>query len=238
MRTLILVTCLALPLVGTAQVTDLHADTRGGTLNDRFALGYFMAPRANTAVQGSVFLLPAWAPGQLILNGNSKPIEAPLKYDVHNQEVRAQRPNGDSVAVPVAKVKEFTMAAHHYVCYPAATLPAEASGGCAEVLADGTHAQLLKFVHKIIVKQAAQGGGYASNASIDALETRTVYYLRWPADGHFTALRLKRASLEQALGGQPAALAALKAQKGNLGSEADMAAAVQAIDPLLAAPAR
>jgi hypothetical protein len=238
MRTSILAfACLALPFSGMAQVSDLHTDPRGGTLNDRFALGYFMAPRANGAVQGSVFLMPTWAPGQLMLNGNSKPIEAPLKYDVHNQEVRARRPNGDSVAVPVARVKEFTMASRRFVCYPAPTLPAEAGGGCAEVLADGTHAQLLKFVRKAIVKQAAQSGSYASSSSIDVLEAQTTYYLRW-ADGRFVPMRLKRASLEQALAGQPAALTALKARKGNLGSEADMAAAVGAIDPLLTAPTR
>jgi hypothetical protein len=237
MRTSVLAfACLTLPLMGVAQVTDLHTDPRGGTLNDRFALGYFMAPRANAAVQGSVFLMPNWIPGQLLLNGNSKPIEAPLKYDVHNQEVRAQRPNGDSVAVPVARVKEFTLATRRFVCYPAPTLPAEVGGGCAELLANGTHAQLLKFVRKAIVKQAAQGGSYASSSSIDVLEAQTAYYLRW-ADSRFVPMRLKRASLEQALAGQPAALAALKARKGNLGSETDLAAAVEAIDPLLTAPA-
>ena len=234
---LLVLACLGLPLVGMAQISDLHTDPRGGTLNDRFALGYFMAPRANEAIQGNVFLVAAWAPGQLLLNGNSKPIEAPLKYDVHNQEVRAKRPNGDSVAVSVTRVKEFTLATRRFVCYPAPTLPAETGGGCGEVLADGTHAQLLKYVRKTVVKQAAQGSGYASNSSVDALEAQTTYYLRW-ADGRFVPLRLKRASLEQALSGQPAALAALKSRKGNLGSEADMAAAVGAIDPLLTAPTR
>lgn len=229
--------CLALPLVGAAQITDLHTDPRGGTLNDRFALGYFMAPRANAAVQGDVFLMPNWVPGQLLLSGNAKPIEAPLKYDIHNQEVRAQRPNGDSVAVSVTRVKEFTLATRRFVCYPAPALPVEVGGGCAEVLANGTHAQLLKFVRKVIVKQTAQGGSYASNSSIDALEEQKYYYLRW-ADGRFVPMRLKRASLEQALTGQPAALAALKARKGNLGSEADLAAALVAIDPLLTAPTR
>jgi hypothetical protein len=234
---IIAVACLTLPLVGVAQVTDLHTDPRGGTLNDRFALGYFMAPRANAAVQGSVFLMPNWIPGQLLLNGNSKPIEAPLKYDVYNQEVRAQRPTGDSVAVSVARVKEFTLATRRFMCYPAPTLPTEVGGGCAEVLADGTHVQLLKFLRKGVVKQTAQGGSYASSSSIDVLEEQKYYYLRW-ADGHFTPTRLKRASLEQALAGQPAALGALKGRKGNLGSEADLAAALLAIDPLLTAPAK
>ncbi len=56
---------------------------------------------------------------------------------------------------------------------------------------------------------------------------------RWSADGHFTPLKLKRASLEQALAGQPAALAALKARKGSLSSEADLAVALAVVDPLL-----
>ncbi|HET9504780.1 MAG TPA: hypothetical protein VFO93_14650 [Hymenobacter sp.] len=230
--------CLTLPLLCAAQTSDLQIDSREGTLNDRYALGYFMTPRGEVAAQGSVFLVPGWTPGQLYLAGNTKPIAAPLKYDIYSQEVRARRPNGDSVAVAVAKVKEFALANRHFVCYPAATLPTEVGGGCAEVLADGSHAQLLKFARKVLVKQSSQAGSYASSSTISVLEEQKFYYLRWPADGHFTPMRLKRASLEQVLAGQPAALAALKARKGSLNSEADMAAAVAAIDTLLTAPPR
>lgn len=230
--------CLALPLVGAAQTSDLQIDSREGTLNDRYALGYFMTPRGEVAAQGSVFLVPGWTPGQLYLAGNTKPIAAPLRYDIYSQEVRARRPNGDSVAVPVAKIKEFALAGRRFVCYPAATLPAEVGGGCAEVLADGSHAQLLKFARKVLVKQASQGNSYASSSTISVLEEQKFYYLRWPAEGRLTPVRLKRASLEQALAGQPAALAALKARKGSLNAEAEMAAAVVALDPLLTAPAR
>ena len=239
MRALILaVDCLAAPLVSVAQISDLHTDTRGGTLNDRFALGYFMAPRANVAVQGNVFLLPTWVPGKLMIAGNVKPIEAPLKYDVYSQEVRAQRPNGDSVAVSVERVKEFSLATRRFVCYPAATLPAEVGGGAAEVLADGAHAQLLKFVRKVVVKQAGDNSAYASNSTVSALEEQKAYFLRWPADGHLTPIRLKRSSLEQALAGQTVALGTLKSRKGSLSSEAEVAAAIEAIDPLLTTPAR
>lgn len=230
--------CLTLPLVGAAQTSDLHIDPREGTLNDRYALGYFMTPHGEVAAQGSVFLVPTWTLGQLQLAGNTKPIAAPLKYDIYNQEVRARRPNGDSVAVAVTKLKEFTLANRRFVCYPAATLPVETGGGCAEMLADGSHAQLLKFARKVLVKQTSQGNSYASSTTVSVLEEQKLYYLRYPADGHFTPVRLKRASLEQALGRQPGALAALKARKGSLNSEADMAAAVAALDPLLTTPTR
>lgn len=230
--------CFSLPLIGAAQITtDLYNDSRDGTLSDRYALGYFMAPRADMVVQGSVFLLPKWAPGQLLLTGNTKMINAQLKYDVYNQEVRAQRPNGDSVAVPIARVKEFLLDKRRFVCYPAPVLPTEVGGGCAELLADGTHAQFLKFVRKTVEKKSVSSGSYASSSTINVLEEQKYYYLHW-ADGHFTPVRLKRGSLEQALAGQPAALGALKARKGNLGSEADLAAALLAIDPLLTTPAK
>jgi hypothetical protein len=172
------------------------------------------------------------------LAGNTKPIAAPLKYDIYSQEVRARRPNGDSVAVPVDKLKEFTLSNRRFVCYPAATLPSETGGGCAEVLADGRQVQLLKFARKVLVKQSSQAGSYASSSTISVLEEQKFYYLRRPAEGRLTPVRLKRASLEQALAGQPAALAALKTRKGSLNSEADMAAAVAAIEPLLTAPTR
>jgi hypothetical protein len=105
------------------------------------------------------------------------------------------------------------------------------------VLADGTHAQFLKFVRKEVVKQAGESSSYASASTVSVLETQTNYYLRW-ADGHLSPLRLKRASLEQALAGQAAALAALKTRKGGLNSEADLAAAVIALDPLLTGSGR
>ncbi len=88
------------------------------------------------------------------------------------------------------------------------------------------------------MKQAGETNGYASARLVTVLEDQVAYYLRYPADNRWAAVRLKRASLEQALAGQPAALAALKARKGSLGSETDMAAAVAAIDPLLTAPPR
>jgi hypothetical protein len=219
---------LALPLLGKAQMSEL---SRGS--NGVFNNGYSLVTANAGQVKGNPFLVVGWLPASLQLVGNTTPTPARLRYDIYRQELRVQRPQGDSVVVPLNRVKEFSLTGlnRRFVCYPAATLPAEVAGACAEVLADGANLQLLKFWRKKLVKQPSEQGSYASNTMIDALEETTSYYLRWPADGHLTAVRLKRSSLEQALSSQPAALAALKARKGGLSSEAEMAAAVTALDP-------
>ncbi len=227
-----LLACLGLPLLSHAQNTDLGRD-----VNKNFNNGYSMAPANSNTVQGNPFLVARWETATLRLTPDRPPVVVPLKYDVYHQELRVRRPQGDSIIVPLTQVREFSLAnagpTRRFLCYSAALLPTETSGGCGEVLADGTQMQLLKFVQKKIVDKVIEGGGYASGTSIKVLEEQTHYYLRWPADGHFTAIRLKRAALEQALAGQPAALAALKTRKGGLSSETDLAAAVVAIDPLV-----
>jgi hypothetical protein len=233
----LLASVLTLPLAARAQVTDLSRDPK-----NNFNNGYSLPAADSREIKGTPFLLSYWSPAMMQLAAGGAPISANLKYDVYRQELRVKRPQGDSVVVPLNKVKDFSLtgsgATRRFVCYPAAALPPEAGGGCAEVLADGSHAQLLKFVRKEVVKQAGESSSYASASTVSVLETQTSYYLRWATDGHFTPLRLKRASLEQALTGQPAALAALKTRKGNLSSEADLAAAVTTIDPLLTGTSR
>lgn len=221
---------LALPLLGAAQISELSRD-KVSVFNN----GYTLVPPDANRVHGNPFLQAGWVPASVQLVGNAAPTPATLRYDVYRQEVRVRRPQGDSVIVPLARLKEFTLTAtgQRFVCYPAVTLPAEVQGACAEVLADGPHFQLLKFWRKELVKQPAENTSYASNSTMDVLETTARYYLRWPADGHLAAVRPKRSSLEQALAGQPGALAALKARKGGLSSEADLAAAVQALDPTI-----
>ena len=231
MRTrLLLPALLALPLLGAAQISELSRD-RTSVFNN----GYTLVPPDANRVRGNPFLQAGWEPATLQLVGNTAPTPAAVRYDVYRQEVRVRRPQGDSVVVPLNRLKEFTLtgSGRRFVCYPAATLPAEVQGACAEVLAEGPHLQLLKFWHKELTKQPAENTSYASYSTVDVLETTTRYYLRWPADGHLAAVRFKRSSLEQALAGQPAALAALKARKGNLSSEADLAAAVLALDPTI-----
>lgn len=239
MARLLTLALLALPLACTAQNSNVLL-TRD--VNGNFAIGYSLVPPNDRAVQGNINLLAGWVPASLLLTGNKQPTVEPTKYDLLRQELRVRRPKGDSIIVPLNRLQEFTFqtsggVGRRFVCYPAATLPADASGGCGEVLANGANMQLVKFWRKVVVQRPSSDNSYASNTNVSQLEEQTRYYLRW-ADGRFVPLRLKRASLEQALAGQPAALAALKARKGGLGSEADLAAAVLELNPLLATPAR
>jgi hypothetical protein len=239
MRTLLcLPVLLALPLLGVAQTTapdksKIYVNVDPYTANNI----YTMPPADAGTVKGSPFLLPGWTQANVQLVGNMNPTPTTLRYDVFRQELRVRRTQGDSVVVPLSRVKEFTFTGtgQRFVCYPPAMLPAEVAGACAEVLADGPHLQLLKFWRKEIVKKPADNTSYGSNSMMDVLQQTTRYYLRWPTDGHLTAVRLKRSSLEQALASQPAALAALKARKGSIGSEAELAAAVVALDPTVVA---
>jgi hypothetical protein len=223
---------LAWPLLGFAQVSGLNRD-RVMIFNNGYVL---VPPDANPVYgNGNPFLIPGWMPATVQLLSNTTPTPATIRYDVYRQEVRVRRPQGDSVVVALSQLKEFTLipSGRRFVCYPATTLPSDVQGACAELVADGPHLQLLKFWRKDLVKQQAENTSYASSSTVDVLQTTSRYYLRWPADGHLEAVRLKRSSLEQALIGQPAALAALKARKGGLSTEADLAATVQALDPTI-----
>jgi hypothetical protein len=226
---LLLPALLALPLIGAAQISELSRD------KSVFNNGYTLVPPDANLVHGNPFLQAGWQSASVQVLGSASPLLTTLRYDVYRQEVRVRRPQGDSIVVPLNRLKEFTLTSsgRRFVCYPAATLPADVKGACAEVLADGTRLQLLKFWHKELVKQPAENTSYGSNITMDVLETTSRYYLRWPSDGRLVAVRLKRSSLEQALAGQPAALAALKARKGTLSTEDDLAAVVQALDPTI-----
>ncbi|MEJ7658308.1 MAG: hypothetical protein WKG07_01110 [Hymenobacter sp.] len=154
-----------------------------------------MAPADADNLQGTPFLLNYCAPATLDLGPASKPVQAALKYDVYRQELRVRRPEGDSVLVPLAQVRAFSLSdagrERRFACYPAATLPAEAGGGAAEILAAGPHAELLKFVRKEAVKRPAENESYAGTNTMMVLEARTYYCLRGAADGHLTPLKLE-----------------------------------------------
>jgi hypothetical protein len=190
---------LALSLPGLAQNTDLIRPVNGLFVN-----GYSPVRADAGQVRGTpflvagCFLVAGWLPATLTLVGSSTATAATLRYDVYRQELRVRRPQGDSVVVPLNRVKEFSLTGLHrrFVCYPAGEPPTDVTVACAEVLADGPQLQFLKFWRKKLVKQAADAGSYASNTTVEVLEEKADYYLRWPADGHLTAVRLKRSSLE------------------------------------------
>ena len=130
----VLAASLGLPQRSHAQNSELARDH-----SNNFNNGYSLAPAGADALQGSPYLLPQWAPATLRLAPDRPPVAVPLKYDVYRQELRIKRPQGDSVIVPLAQVREFSLStaspARRFVCYPAATLPAEVGGACAEALA-------------------------------------------------------------------------------------------------------
>ena len=189
------------------------------------------------ALLGSPMLFPNWRPGELLLVGNQRATVVPLKYDLYRQELRVRRPPGDSVLLPMSQVREFRLLepARHFVNYPFS--PPDVAGTCAEMLVEGKNVQLVKYLHKTMVKPSATNDSYTASAP-GALVEEAQYFLRWPSDGRFSPLRLKRASLEHALAAYGPALAALKAHKGSLNTEAEFVRAVADLEPLLAAPGR
>lgn len=223
---------LALPLLGAAQQ---HSGV-SRKVNDLFD-NESLLPVDNNGIYGSPFLERGWQTAMVKLIGNTAPTTTMLRYDIYRQELRVRRPQGDSVVVPLNRLSEFTLVGpvRRFMCLPAATLPAEVGGGCGEVLTETPQLQLLKFWRKSIVKESIGNGTYSLSSTRDVLEESARLYLRWPADGRLVAVKPKRGSLQQALAGQPAALAALKARKGSLLTEADLVAAVQEIAPTITA---
>lgn len=148
-----------------------------------------------------------------------------------------RHPQGDSALVPLSRIAEFALlgSLRRFVCYPAAALPAEVAGGAAEITFESSNVQLLKFWCKVIGKESIGNGSFATSSTRDVMEEGTRLYLRWPADGMLVAVRPKRSSLEQALASPPAALAALKARKGSISSEAELVAAGQVLAPTIVA---
>jgi len=217
-RLKLLLPLLGLPLLGRAQTED---QTR--QMTNVFDSGFSPVARGGYEVQGSPFLLTAWAP--------TKPVAAPLKYDVVRQELRVRRSAGDSVTVPTAQVQEFTLTGPQPRRF---VRVAGTPDGFAEVISPGPHLMLLKYWEKVVEKSAAGGSGYGSTSTVSAYADRAKYYLRGP-NGKQMEVRPKRAGLQEALAAYPAALQALKARKGSLSSEAELRAAVTALDALVTA---
>lgn len=248
---LLLPILLSLPVIGFAQkgLSNEFNVENARNVTDVFNSGYDVVPYDlhDSAIQGSAMLRPTWMSGEILLVGNTKPVPASIKYDVYHQQLRVRRAQGDSVIVPVTKIKEFTLnglnnkgeqQARRFVRYESSTLPAELNGVCAEVLNNGENLQLLKFWRKGVVRVAENSTNMAVSHTVRSFKDLDKYYLRWAADGRMVAVRPKRGSIKDALAEQTVALTAFEARKGNLNSEAELIAALDAINPLLATPAR
>ncbi|TPG61755.1 hypothetical protein EAH73_20100 [Hymenobacter nivis] len=221
---------LAGPALGFGQSTGTVGNNYTDVLDKGNNIVAF-SPR-DEGVQGSPLLLAAWTPAAVLLRGNATPKLAAVKYDVVHQQLRVRRAQGDSVVVPIGQLQEFTLtpgeAPRRFVRLGAAGAP----DGFAEVLSPGPHLQLLKLWNKEVAQAPASNSSYAAPTTTSAYADRPRYYLRGP-QGQLAEVRPKRASLQEALAPYPAAQQALKARKGSLNSEAELRAAVAALDPLV-----
>ncbi|RZK23957.1 MAG: hypothetical protein EOO63_17400 [Hymenobacter sp.] len=248
---LLLATLLALPTLGFAQratSSEFVTETARG-ITDVFDSGFDIVPYSlrDASIKGHAMLLPYWTPGTILLAGNKKSAQVPIKYDLYRQQLRVRREKGDSIVVPVRGIQEFTLSllskdgtqqVRRFVHYESPSLPEELKETCVEVLGGDDHLQFLKLWRKNIVKVAESSTNMALQTTAQAFNDNARYYLRWGHDGHTEPLRLKKSSLKEALAAQPSALTALAARKGNLSSEAEMAAAITAIGPTLITPNR
>jgi hypothetical protein len=248
---MLLATLLALPTLGFAQrvtSSEFVTETARG-MTDVFNSGFDIVPYSlrDASIKGNAMLLPYWVPGTILLAGNKKSAQVPIKYDLYRQQLRVRREKGDSIVVPINGIQEFTLfmlsrdgvqQVRRFVHYENPSMPAELKGACAEVLGGDDHLQLLKLWRKNIVKVAESSTNMALQNTAQSFNDNAKYYLRWGHDGHMEPLRLKKSSLKEALAAQPGALKVLDARKGNLSSEADMVAAVAAIGPSLTIPSR
>lgn len=243
MKDCLLLFLATMPFVGFAQGKNAEAraseNTRARTEIGEDGYDVHTFNVRDRSVRGTPMLSPQWQPTEILLVGNTKPMSAPAKYDIHQHELRVRRPQGDSIVVPAARVQEFSFTQlsgqgstqpRRFVRYASPSLPAELNGTCAEVLAGGKTLQLLKFWNKTLNREPENNANIASTSTIQRYDESNKYYVRWVDDGQLVAVRLKRGSLKDALAGHPRALSALEAQKGPLNTEVDAILAVMAID--------
>ncbi|KUG08575.1 hypothetical protein [Solirubrum puertoriconensis] len=97
---------LACTAVSAQTRTSMTAATDADYINTELSKGKGLSTRSSTA--GSPFLFHNWTSGQLV-STVSGPRRALLKYDLAQNRLLVRKPNGDSVEVMMAQVKEFTL---------------------------------------------------------------------------------------------------------------------------------
>lgn len=246
MKTYLLLGLITLPLAGFAQSKASEArgseNTRARTEEVENGYDVFAFNSRDKSVRGTPMLSAQWQPAEILLVGNAKPLSAPAKYDMHQHQLRVRRAQSDSILLPAARVQEFSLAqldangsqqSHCFVRYESPSLPTELNGAYAEVLSGGNSLQLLKFWNKKLVKEVENTTNISSTSTIQRYDESNKYYVRWANDGRLLPVRLKRGSLKDAMAAQPDALKALEEQKGSLSTEAEVAAAIAAINTRL-----
>jgi hypothetical protein len=245
MRTCLLLSLITLPIAGFAQNKAVESraseNTRARTEVGEDGYDVFAFNSRDKSVRGTPMLSSQWQPAEILLVGNTKPLSAPVKYDIHQHQLRVRRTQGDSILLPTARVQEFSLSQldasgnqrpHRFVRYESPSLPAELNGVCAEVLSGGNSLQLLKFWNKKLISER-ENNNISSIATVQRYDENNKYYVRWASDGRLVPIRLKRGSLKDALATQPDALKVLEEQKGSLSTEVEIVAAIMAINARL-----
>ncbi len=246
MKNCLLLLLAALPLAGFAQSKSSEArhSENARLRTEEVENGYdvYTFNSRDKSARGTPMLSARWQMADILLVGNTKRTSAPVKYDIYQHQLQVRRTQGDSILLPAARVQEFVFSQldangkeqpRRFVRYESPNLPAELNATCAEVLSDGKAVQLLKFWNKRLVKEAENSTNFSSTGTVQRYDENNKYYVRRVSDGQLLAVRPKRASLKDALAGQPDALKALEAQKGAISTEQELLAAVKAIDEQL-----
>ncbi|SFP96980.1 hypothetical protein [Hymenobacter arizonensis] len=198
------------------------------------AVAFDMRPRLT---RGTPFLVPGWAMGEVLLGNQDQPIEGVLKFDIHNQQLRAMRPQGDSLILASHAIKTFMLrptgpdgkpVERRFDQVPSGLVPS-LGVAFAENLSTGNEVSLLKLQWKTILKGQVEST-YNSNKPTDSYQINSQYYLRW-ADGSMTPVKPTSNSILAALAMRQAAAAAVEAQnKSKARTDAELAAIVRRVN--------
>lgn len=193
-------------------------------------------------VRGTPFVVPGWAKGEVVFGANSKALQGVLKFDVFNQQVRALRPQGDSIIISPDKIQGFTIRPtgangtpeeRRFERLPNGAAP-EAPLAFAEVLSTGNELRLLKLQRKVI-RKGQYSTGYNSSNPEDFYQAATQYFLRW-SDGTVTQVKPTVGSIIGAVAPRQAAVAAAEMQKKTKAkSDAELGELVQRLNAAIPA---
>ncbi|HEX8330035.1 MAG TPA: hypothetical protein VF629_21040 [Hymenobacter sp.] len=185
-------------------------------------------------VRGTPFVVPGWAMGEVRLGAKAKPMSGVLKFDVFNQQVRALRPQGDSIILAPGSILSFSLRPTGINGQPEERrfelLPPGAVTGVpvafAEALSSGEELRLLKLPRKTIIKGNSDPS-YSSSNPVDSYQNSAQYFLRW-ADGTVVSVKPTQASIVAAVALRQSAVAAAETKnKTKARSDAELAAVVQ-----------
>jgi hypothetical protein len=181
--------------------------------------------------------------GEVIFGTNTKTAAGTLKFDVFSQQVRALRPQGDSIVLAPDKIQGFTIRPtggngkpeeRRFERLPNGTMT-EAPLAFAEVLSNGNELRLLKLQRKTI-RKGQFDTAYNSGTPEDFYQTMTQYFLRW-SDGTVVPVKPTVSSIIGAVAPRQAAAAAAEMQKKiKAKSDAELGELVQRLNAAI--PAR